>query len=75
MSELVNMKFSDINEPEHSIEIIGKGRKHNTVYLNDNAQLSLGEYLKVRESDSSYIFVSDRKPHGKLTTRSVEEHS
>lgn len=72
VSELVNMKFSDINEPEHSIEIIGKGRKHNTVYLNDNAQLSLGEYLKVRESDSSYIFVSDRKPHGKLTTRSVE---
>ena len=72
VSELINMKFSDVNEPEHSIGIIGKGRKHNTVYLNDNAQISLGDYLKERQGDSEYIFVSDRKPHGKLSVRAVE---
>lgn len=72
VSELINMKFSDVNEPEHSIDIIGKGRKHNTVYLNDNAQISLGDYLKERQGDSEYIFVSDRKPHGKLSVRAVE---
>ena len=66
------MKFLDVDNQGHSIDIIGKGRKHNTVYLNDNALISLGEYLKEREGDSEYIFVSDRKPHGKLSTRSVE---
>ena len=72
VSELINMKFEDVNEPEHSISIVGKGKKHNTVYLNDNAQISLGEYLKERQGDSKYIFVSDYKPHGRLSSRSVE---
>lgn len=70
--ELINMKFSDLNEDEHSVKIVGKGKKHNIVYLNTNAQISLSEYIKEREGDSDYIFVSDRKPHGKLSVRSVQ---
>lgn len=72
VSELINMKFSDLNESEHSIKIIGKGKKHNTVYLNDSAQISLSEYLKCRKGDSDYIFVSERSPHGKLSARAIE---
>lgn len=72
VAELVNMKIDDINDQDHSVEIIGKGKKHNTVYLNTNARISLGEYLKAREGDSEYVFVSDRKPHGQLTTRTVQ---
>lgn len=70
VSELVNMTFEDLSGNE--ISIVGKGRKHNTVYLNANARISLDEYLKIRKGDSHYIFVSDREPHNKLSVRSVE---
>ena len=72
VTELVNMKFSDLDENENSVKIIGKGKKHNTVYLNTNAQISLTEYLQERKGDSDYIFVSDREPHDQLSVRSVQ---
>ena len=72
VTELVNMKFSDMDDKEHSIKIIGKGKKHNTVYLNTNAQISLNEYLNERKGDSDYIFVSDREPHDQLSVRTVQ---
>lgn len=70
VTELVNMKFSDINNNE--VSIVGKGKKHNIVYLNTNAQLSLNDYLAERKGDSPYIFVSTRKPYSKLEVRSVQ---
>lgn len=72
VSELINMKFSDMDLENNSVKIIGKGKKHNTVYLNTNAQISLNEYLKERKGSSDYIFVSHRAPYGKLTSRSVQ---
>ena len=70
VSELINMKFSDINND--TIHIVGKGKKHNTVYLNANAKLSLEEYIKVRKGNSDYIFVQNKKPYDKLSKRTVE---
>ena len=70
IAELVNMKFSDIEND--SIKIIGKGKKHNTVYLNTNAQLSLKDYLQERKGSSEYLFVSRRMPYNRLTTRHIE---
>ena len=72
VSELCNMRFADVDFQTNAIEIIGKGRKHNTVYLNDAARLSLDDYLKTRQGSSEYLFVTDRKPHGKLSPRTVE---
>lgn len=73
VAELVNMKFSDIDTVNHSVSIIGKGKKHNTVYLNDTAQLSLADYVdNEREGTSDYVFVSERRPHGQLGVRMVE---
>lgn len=73
VSELTNMKFSDINNDGESINIIGKGNKHNTVYLNSVAQLSLEDYIQnERKGDSDYIFVSTRKPYKRLSKRSIE---
>lgn len=70
--ELVNMRFEDTDFNENTVRIIGKGKKHNTVYLNTNAMLSLEAYLKERKDDSDYLFVSERKPHTQLTTRTVQ---
>ena len=72
VSELVNMRFTDMDTNKGTIEIIGKGKKHNTVYLNDSAKLSLEEYLKERKGDSEYLFISEYRPYNKLSTRSVE---
>lgn len=72
VNELVNMKLSDIDIENRSIHIIGKGRKHNTVYINDNAFLSLKAYLEARKGDSDYIFLSERAPYGRISTRSVQ---
>lgn len=72
VSELVNMKLSDIDLETKSIHIIGKGNKHNTVYLNDKAYISIKEYMKTRKGNSDYLFVRERRPYDKLSARSVE---
>ena len=72
VSELANMRLSDVDFNEKSVKIVGKGGKHNTVYLNTNAQLSLEEYLRSRDDDSDYLFVSERKPHRNIDKRTVE---
>lgn len=72
VSELINMKISDINTEDKSIHIIGKGKKHNTCYFNTNAQLSLNEYMEERKDDNPYLFVTSRRPFNKLSTKNVE---
>ena len=72
VNELVNMRLSDVDFMNNSIEIVGKGRKHNTVYLNEAARISLDEYLQDRKGSDDHLFVSDKKPYGKLTTRTIE---
>lgn len=73
VTELVNMKFEDMDATGDSIRIVGKGKKHNTVYLNDAAKLSLDDYLKSRKGESEYLFISEYKPYKQLSTRSVEQ--
>lgn len=68
--ELVNMSFDDYDG--ETIKIVGKGKKHNIVYLNTNAQISLREYLATRTDSNPYLFVSDRKPHDQLSVRGVQ---
>lgn len=72
VTELVNMKFSDVDFNENLIAIVGKGKKHNTVYLNTNAQISLNEYINDRKGNSEYLFTSERQPYDQLSSRTVE---
>lgn len=72
VTEVANMKKSDINREDKSIHIIGKGSKHNDVYLNTNAILSLEDYIKTRDDDSDYLFVEMRKPHNKVSSRTIQ---
>ena len=72
VSELVNIKFTDVDMENRTIHIVGKGSKHNTTFINDVAYLSIKEYLLSRKGDSEYLFVRERSPYGKLSTRSVE---
>lgn len=72
VSELVNMKKSDINPDDKSIHIVGKGKKHNTCYFNTNAQLSLTAYLDTRRDSNDYLFVNSKGAHDKLSAKAIQ---
>lgn len=72
VTEISNMKKSDIDVESKSVHIIGKGQKHNTVYLNTNAILSITEYLNERTDDSEYLIVTEKNPHSKVNSSGIE---
>lgn len=72
VSELVNIKVSDINGEE--IRVLGKGNKERIVEFGDYAESILELYLKegykhLDIKKSEYLFLNNRG--GKLTTRGV----
>lgn len=70
ISELCSMKMSDYDVTNDSIHIIGKGRKHNTVYINALAKISLSDYLNSKEC-SEFIFTQERTQE-RLSPSAVE---
>ena len=54
VSELVNIKISDINGDKMVVH--GKGEKDRIVYLNAKAVISLGKYLSERNDANPYVF-------------------
>lgn len=59
ISEALNIKIEDMNlETRELIVKKGKGYKQRIVYLNSKVINAIKEYLKIRESDSEYLFVS-----------------
>lgn len=72
VSELVNIKISDINGEE--IKVLGKGNKERIVEFGDYAESILELYLNegyksLNVKKSEYLFLNNRG--GKLTTRGV----
>jgi len=58
ISEAVNIKLNHICFESREITIVGKGDKQRIVYMNDKVVNALREYLKLRNSESEYLFVS-----------------
>lgn len=73
VSELAVVKKSDIDWNKKSVHLFGKGKKHRTSYLNAKAEVTLLEYLKNRNDESEYLFVSERKPYGQLKRCAIEK--
>lgn len=57
-SECINLRLDQIDLTAREIYVVGKGDKQRTVYLNDKTVHAIREYLKVRRSESPYLFVS-----------------
>jgi len=72
VSEMCIVKLSDVNFQTDEVHLFGKGRKHRTSYLNAKAHVALQEYLSVRQGNSDYLFVSDRRPHERLGKAGIE---
>ena len=74
VSELVNIKLSDINMDRKEILLHGKGRKERTSFMNARCLLMLMEYMKIRQGNCEYLIVSSRAPFHQLTTRTIENN-
>lgn len=73
VSEVVNMNKADVNFETKEVVLFGKGNKHRTAYLNAKAELALKSYLEIRTDDNEALFVSDRKPHKRLSKFGIEK--
>lgn len=54
VTELVQIKIQDLDEDK--VEIIGKGEKARTVYLNAKAVVAVRQYLSERKDANPYLF-------------------
>jgi site-specific recombinase XerD len=72
LSEIANMRKSDINLQEMSVRVIGKGDKERICYLSVKALHQLKKYLLSRGDGCEYLFVTERKPYRKMSHRNIE---
>jgi len=72
VSELVNVKISDIDFEQRTIRVKGKGDKERLVIFNDYVEDLMKDYLALKQDlfDSEYIFVSIRGL--KINVRTVQ---
>lgn len=73
LSEISNLKISDINFKERSIKVFGKGARERVVPIQRRCKKQLKEYLKHRgmDLDHDYLFVTiDNDP---MKNRSIQE--
>ncbi|WP_368657617.1 site-specific tyrosine recombinase/integron integrase [Metabacillus halosaccharovorans] len=72
LSEIMNMRISDINSQEMNLPVIGKGDKERVVYLSVRALHHLRKYLSSRNDDCEYLFVTERRPIRQMSDRNIE---
>lgn len=76
LSELVGINITDINFSDNKLNVIGKGNKERTIYLNKACLKALNEYLEIRpkpaiKNDSKdALFLSERKE--RISNRTVQ---
>ena len=67
--EIYNLKLSDMNLETKEVEVLGKGNKRRTVFINARAESAIRRYLKERKKASEYLFPGRKRG---LTTDGVE---
>ena len=80
LSELVNININDINFNDCKLNVVGKGNKERTIYLNKACMKAVSEYLAVRPKEGvkqdkkhseKALFLSERKT--RIGNRTVED--
>lgn len=76
LSELVGINIKDINFKDEKMNVIGKGNKERTIYLNKACLNAVENYLEVRPKDGvkfdsrDALFLSERKE--RISNRTVQ---
>mgnify|MGYP002623750412 CR=1 FL=1 len=69
VSELVNLKFSDVYAQERFVRVMGKGAKERLVPISDRALHEIDLYmpwrntLKIKNGEEDYVFLNRRGAH------------
>jgi site-specific recombinase XerD len=73
VSELVNIKFSDIDFASKTLKVFGKGSKERVIPINDSAISSILQHLQSRKGwgIDSYVFQSPLSDNNPITTRAI----
>ena len=66
LSELVGIKWSDIDMNAKTIQVFGKGSKFRTVMFDSQTKVSLLQYKLLRAGNSDYVFLTDVYPYRPL---------
>lgn len=72
VSEMVSVNISDIDQIDHSLDVIGKGGKKRTVYIKESAWLHIKLYLESRTDNEPSLFINKRKPTKRISVDAVE---
>ncbi len=76
LSELININISDIDFENNKLNVIGKGNKERTIYLNNACIKAINSYLAVRPRDGvkfnsrDALFLSEQKQ--RISRRTVQ---
>ena len=76
LSELVGINIKDINFNDQKLNVIGKGNKERTIYLNSACMNAVNKYLAVRQHDNvkydskDALFLSERRE--RISNRTVQ---
>lgn len=76
LSELVGINIKDINFNDQKLNVIGKGNKERTIYLNSACMNAVNKYLAVRLHDNvkydskDALFLSERRE--RISNRTVQ---
>ncbi len=77
LSELVNINIKDIDFSESKLNVIGKGNKERTIFLNKACLKALKDYLEIRPHERvqfnsrDALFLSERKE--RISNRTVQQ--
>lgn len=72
VSEISKMNYSDINQMNWSMIILGKGNKERIIFLNAKAMLAIKKYMATRTDSNPALFVGTRKPFNRLGKEAIE---
>ena len=69
VSEVTNIKLSDVDFFEKKVKVLGKGNKERFVLFNDTTLLYLKKYMGSRKDDCIYLFITNRNYDKKIRSK------
>ncbi|EPR12316.1 site-specific tyrosine recombinase/integron integrase [Ruminiclostridium papyrosolvens] len=73
LDEVYKLNKNDIDWNKSSVNVIGKGNKERTVFLNARARVHLWRYLDLRKDNNEALFVGLRLPMKRLSHRGYQK--
>lgn len=73
LSEVANIKIADLNHDLSRCVVVGKGDKERTVFISEEAQVHIRNYLDFRKTrdNCKYLLATERKPYRQMSNSAI----